>query len=319
MTAKIKVLITAVGGDIGQSVARVLKGRFDTVGCDMSDVPYSSHFVDKFYQIPSAGDAEQYLSALADIVSKEKIDIVCPVSEPEILAMDQNRQLVAGWPCKILLNNERTVRTFADKLATANFFTSLGFAGPKTVDLSELEGRAWSYPYIVKDKRGCGSTSVWIVKEDADLAYVKAKNNGRFIAQEYLAQDDQEFTTGVFSDGKKTASITFRRHLGFGGLSREVELVQVPYLSRLAEDIALEVGLCGAINIQSRKVGDQYLPFEINPRISSTVFFRFRFGFDDVGWWINALNGADFEYSPRYSSGRAFRYLEDCFVGMQEV
>lgn len=317
--AKKKVLISAIGGDIGQSVARALKGRFDLVGCDMSDVPYSSFFVDNFYRIPSASDSDQYLKALADIISAEKIDYFCPVSEPEILTLDQNRKSVSLWPAKTLLNNEKVVQTFSDKLSTADFLSGLGLAAPRTVNLGELEGATWTYPFIVKDRRGCGSKSVWVVREDADLAYVKAKNNGRFIAQEYLPGDDQEFTTGVFSDGKQTASITFRRNLGFGGLSREVELVDVPYLSKMAEKIAHELGVCGAFNIQSRKVGDQYLPFEINPRISSTVFFRFRFGFDDVGWWIDALDGADFKYTPRFKAGRAFRYLEDCFVGLQEI
>ena len=137
------------------------------------------------------------------------------------------------------------------------------------------------------------------------------------IAQELLGSEEEEFTTGVFSDGGSVSTITFRRSLGMGGLSREVVLETNPLIQELAESLARATGLRGCVNIQSRKVGDSFVPFEINPRISSTVTFRKKFGFDDTRWWIDSLEGKQHSYPNKFKSGYAFRYLTEVYLRME--
>ena len=95
------------------------------------------------------------------------------------------------------------------------------------------------------------------------------------IIQEYIGSDSEEYTTGVFSDGRKVSSITFRRKLGFGGLPVEAVLVDEPFIKNMALYIAEATGLIGSINIQTRRMADGniFVPFEINPRLSSTLLF----------------------------------------------
>jgi len=87
----------------------------------------------------------------------------------------------------------------------------------------------------------------------------------------------------------------------------------------LSSKIAEAVSLRGSINIQSRRVGDVFLPFEINPRISGTVLFRKKFGFDDVSWWMDILSGKTYDYVPLFKSGRAIRHYSECYFDMEEI
>ena len=91
------------------------------------------------------------------------------------------------------------------------------------------------------------------------------------------------------------------------------------YLNGIAERIAKATDLVGYINIQTRRVGDIFLPFEINPRISGTILFRKKFGFDDVLWWIDVLSGGTYTYKPLYKSGRAMRYYSELFFDMVKI
>ena len=152
-----------------------------------------------------------------------------------------------------------------------------------------------------------------------DLEYISKKNDDSLLIQECIGSNKEEYTTGVFSDGDIVSSITFRRKLGCGSMSREAILVDEPYLHNIAQHIARDMGLIGSINIQSRRVGNDFIVFEINPRLSSTLLFRKKFGFDDAVWWLNVLLGKGYYYQRKFKSGRAARSLTECYFDMEEL
>lgn len=311
------VLISGVAGDIGQSVARALSSDFRIFGCDMEDGASSRLCTKNFFCVPPAAQNEEYLKAVGDLICREKIDIFIPVAEAEIALLNLQREWTSGVNANVLLNNQEVVTTFSDKLETAKFLRAHGWKAPRSALLKEMIRQEWSFPVIVKSRSGCGSKRVYKVMDDFELEFFCRRDKGDFIIQEYLDEGDGEFTTGVFSDGKNTVSITFRRKLGFGGLSREAILVKDEGMEKLARDIAAQVKLVGSINIQSRKSGGEHLPFEINPRLSSTVLLRQAFGFEDLRWWIATLEGRNFVYRPRFRKGRAVRVLGEHFMDME--
>ena len=315
--SKLTVLISGIGGDIGQSVARALAGDFRILGCDMEDGVGSRLFVEKFFCVPSAKEREAYLKEIGNIIIRDNVDIFIPISEPEIALLNCERKWVSEVNGKVLLNNKEVVRVFSDKLETAAFLQANGWKAPRSILLKNMIREEWRLPIIVKARSGCGSKSVHKVIDDLTLDYLRSKDHGDLIIQEYLDEAEGEFTTGVFSDGNTTASITFRRRLGFGGLSREVTLVQDSKMEVLARGIAKKTGLIGSINIQSRKSNGEHVPFEINPRLSSTVYLRQAFGFEDLQWWIACLNGGSYIYRPLYNNGTAVRVLVESFIGME--
>ena len=146
------------------------------------------------------------------------------------------------------------------------------------------------FPVIVKEKFGCGSHSVYIVNSENELNNIICYMEDPII-QEYIGDDSNEYTLTIFSDGEVVNYIAFRRTLGFGGMSRYVELVFDEKIEELAFTVADLFSLKGSINIQMRRANNNYYIFEINPRISSTMGFRLQLGFNDVEWWLNMLEG----------------------------
>lgn len=313
------ILISAIYGDIGCSAVRSLREvAWKIVGCDMK--PYSpvSHLIDKFYEVPAATDTTDYMTLLRKIIIREKIEFFLPVSEPEIEVLNTRRKELKALGVQLLLNNQNIIDTFLDKLKTVQYLKGLNIRVPRTMLLSDYDD-SYGYPVIVKSRKSHGSKKLQKIVALHDLEYVRKKNDGSLLIQECIGSDKEEYTTGVFSDGNIISSITFQRKLGFGSMSIEAILADEPFINNIAQHIARDMGLIGSINIQSRRVGNDFVVFEINPRLSSTMLFRKKFGFDDAVWWLNVLLGKGYSYKRKFKSGRAVRCLSECYFDIEEL
>ncbi|GAG05050.1 unnamed protein product, partial [marine sediment metagenome] len=256
------------------------------VGCDMK--PYSpvSYFVDRFYKAPAATDTTDYMAFLKEISIREKIEYFLPISESEIDVLNTRRKHIEALGVQLLLNKQNIIDTFLDKLKTVQYLEGLNIKVPRTMLLSDYDD-SYGYPVIVKSKKSHGSKNLRKIMDMYDLEYISKKNDGSLLIQECVGSDKEEYTTGIFSDGNIVSSITFRRKLGFGSMSIEAILADEPEIDNITQRIAVDMGLIGSINMQSRRVGNDFVVFEINPRLSSTMLFRKKFGFDDAVWWLN--------------------------------
>ena len=313
------ILVSAVGGDIGSAAVKALADSdVRIIGTDMTPYTPVLKDLDAFYQSPPAREVEAYTDFIAELIGREDVHFLLPISEPEIDVFNTRRDFFESLGVKLLINNELIIGNFLDKIKTVQYLATLGIRVPKTLLLAEYDD-SWGFPLIVKARSGYGSKSLWKAVEPADIAYLRKKDNGTLIVQEYMGDEEEEYTTGVFSDGESVSSITFRRKLGYGGLSKEAVLVENPLMEDLSRRIAKGTKLIGSINVQTRKVDNSFVPFEINPRLSSTLLFRKKFGFDDANWWVDVLSGKGYAYEKKYISGRAIRCVSECFFDMQKV
>ena len=314
------ILVSSIGGDIGFSAVRSLRESVDIIiGCDASNNTFPvMDFIDKFYKVPPASDTDNYIDFLKEIISKENIKGFLPISEYEIEVLKSRRNEFDDLGVRLFMNNHKILDNFLDKLKTVYYLKSINVKVPKTMLLNDYNGE-FGYPIVIKPRRGCGGKGLLVARCSYDLEYMRQKNDGSQIVQEYIGTDAEDYTTGVFSDGNVVSSISFKRKLGFGSLSVEAILVNEPFLENMAQHISKETGLTGSINIQSRRSGDVFIPYEINPRLSSTMLFRKKFGFDDAVWWLNVLFEKGYSYKRKYKSGRAVRYLSECYYDMKAV
>ena len=78
---KYNILVTGCGGDIGQSIGKILK-EYDhcnfLVGCDMSDENPARFIYDNF-QMVSAISSSSYVAEINAIIKQYSIDIIIPV------------------------------------------------------------------------------------------------------------------------------------------------------------------------------------------------------------------------------------------------
>lgn len=309
-----KILITGVGGDIGQSVLRCLQETdydFYVAGCDIDAYAAAKNQIDVFYKAPRATDDQEYLNLVERVIKERDIQYIFPTTEPEIEFYDRHRHIFDRKGVALFILSHDIISTFLDKFETVNFFKQHNVPYPRTYLLSDYKGEL-SFPFLLKSRRGCGAKKNTVIHTEDDIAYFRKKMPDA-VVQEIIGNVDEEYTTGVFSDGEHIYSIAFRRYLGYGSLSKVAHLVYDKAIADLTVTIARAAGLVGLLNIQMRKTEQGYVPFEINPRFSSMVYIRHCFGFQDVKWWLDLEEGQTITYVPRYKRGTAVRTIGEVF------
>ncbi|MFV9549503.1 ATP-grasp domain-containing protein [Algibacter sp. PT7-4] len=302
---KVNVLVTGCGGDIGQSIGKILNKSTlvnNLYGCDISNKNagqfiYSNFFVGLPYKDSS------YLSSLEAFIEDKEIDFIIPMAEPELRYFSETNNLTSIGRAKMLTASAEALRIGFDKLETANFLKNNNFPFPNTVLASEEESP--KFPVILKSRTGSGSASVYKVDNLKDYNYLRSKHND-FIAQEFLEDSLGEYTCGVFrTKSGDTKTITFKRELT-GGYSGYGEVVNNESINNLLLNLATKINLEGSINVQLRLTKKGPVVFEINPRFSSTVLFRHMFGFKDLEWSIKDKLNEKIEPYKAVEEGRKF-------------
>ncbi|MEP5611117.1 MAG: ATP-grasp domain-containing protein [Cyclobacteriaceae bacterium] len=276
-----KVLITGCGGDIGQSIGKIFKdiGVELLVGTDMNSEHPAKFIFDKVIPLLGCTD-EAYIPNLEKIVKELSIDLVIPSSEPEmkfLLGID-NMDFVGN--ARIIMPSLDAMKIGFDKLETVNFLKANQLPYPKTEIVSSCE--TIRYPSILKSRSGSGSKTIHVVNDETDFKYLKQKYPN-FIVQEYIDGEAGEFTCCAFKHREIIRTIIIKRKLK-GEYTVYGEVVENDSIDNLLIEMANQLNLVGSINVQLRlKEGIPYV-FEINPRFSSTVYFRHMLGFRDMHW-----------------------------------
>ena len=279
------VLVTAIAGDIGNGVGRILKsceflGKL--IGCDIHDEHMGAYVFDHCAIVPRAS-ANGYIEALRSLVERHCIDAVVVTSEPELRLFSDIANKGQKVDLPLVLANQMAMVIGFDKLKTAEFIASIGCAAPWTIAIEK--GDPKTFPCILKQRFGAGGQGVFIVKEPGLIKPYRAIFND-YVWQEFIPDDNNEYTCGVYgcADGE-IRTIVFRRRL-VSGVTGYAELVENRGIDALCRKIASALNLKGSINIQLRTSVSGSLVFEINPRFSSTVVFRHKLGFTDLLWSI---------------------------------
>ncbi len=286
MKNKLRVLITGCGGDIGQSIGKILKSKPElfslVIGADLHKDHAGKFIFDECHTVPRC-HADSYQFEVLDLIEKKEIDCVIPISEPELRLMEkfQRRDDFFGKP--VILANELSLQIGFDKKLTSDFLAKNGLPFPETQEIATYSKSI--FPILIKSRGSSGSKSIHVVKNQEEMDLFK-RIYPEFIAQKYLPDDGGEYTCGLFrSKNGEIRDIIFKRKLmgGFSGFgSRE----EHPKISELLHELAVLLDLRGSINVQLRLVNDIPVIFEINPRFSSTVLFRHMMGYEDVIWSI---------------------------------
>src|SRR5256885_13131001 len=130
-----RVMVTAVGGNIGQGVVKALRSgsrQYFIVGTDMEPRSAGFSFVDRAYVTPGA-NAPKMAALLTPIIESERIEAIYVCSPQELAFFGRSRvELVRTTGARILVNPEPVLRIGEDKLETARFLAAHGFPFPET-------------------------------------------------------------------------------------------------------------------------------------------------------------------------------------------
>lgn len=273
------VLVTGVGGNVGQGIARNindLKWPIKIVGSNVTEFSSGNYLCDATYKVPYAFEKD-YIASINEIILKEKVDLIIPSTDYEVYYLALNKDLLNA---QVIACDAERAKMFLDKYLTYQCFerNSIPFAKswlPKNFDFSCPE-------YIAKPREGRGSRGILLNPSEPQ------KLNDEYMIQPL--HKGIEITTAVYVNkmGKLHGIFSMERQLENGTTSQTI--VNDTYddsFELIAQQIIALGGVRGSFNLQS--IVDEngnIFPFEVNGRISGTNSIRHNLGFQDVKYII---------------------------------
>jgi carbamoyl-phosphate synthase large subunit len=284
-------LVTGAGSVYGLGIIKALKASVlpvEIIAIDSNPYSLGLYFVDKSFIAPRAAAEERYYMFIENLCKDHQIKAIFIGSTAELSFYSKNREsLERSTGTKVFVNYPAVLELCTDKWLTMCHLSHSGFQIPAIIrypedaDMLSSFIKSAGFPLIVKPRMGKGSEGVVLVKDKQQLLEnVKGKKS--LIIQEYLTDEDQEFTVGICMNqkGKVISKIALRRYLQEG--------VSIAAVSDGYQDIAdycvvvaNTLGAYGAINIQLRLKDGIPVIFEINPRFSSSTGMRYLFGVNE--------------------------------------
>ncbi len=318
----ITVLVLAVGGNVSQGILKALHKSSLTcrvIGADVTPLQMGLYTVDVGYIAPWAHDPA-FTDWLISVCDREGVDIILTGCEPIIPVLARHRaQIESRTEAVCLVNSEAIVDVCDDKLRTCEWMREQGFHHPAYAASEDVEAvkrlaERCGFPLLAKLRHGGGALGMVTINDMHDVDYIARKAG--YVVQEYLGDDDTEYTVGCFCDhtGKLLGSIVLWRSLLQGTTYRAVA-GDYPEVRREAERITEALKPVGPCNIQLRMTERGPVCFEINPRFSGAAPIRAHFGFNEVEAALqHFVLGNPAPNLPKVTSGVALRYWNELYV-----
>jgi carbamoyl-phosphate synthase large subunit len=294
-----KFLVTGANGDIALSIKEIIKRNFKNSiidGCEINLNGKGKFFFDKVIKVPKSNDND-FIRKFNNL--SKKYDLIVPTVESEIKVFSKNYKKINKN--KFLLNNQKIIDLFLDKLKTHKFLKEKKIGNLKFTDYLS-EWKKYKFPMFLKLREGAGNQNYKVLLSKKDIP--KFIKNSNQIIQEYL-NEQKEYTACLYSYLKIKKIIVFERILD-KDKSFYIKYVSNKSLEKKLLMISKLINFNGSINIQFKILNNKLKIFEINPRLSSTVNMRDILGFKDCVWWIkdflnikNKLNSISYKKNTK--------------------
>ncbi len=219
---------------------------------------------------PSAGKAA-YLDALLDIVARDGVDLVLPLSEETMHVAHLRDRLPSG--VSVFAPPVDELLALHDKQSFAALADRLGLTVPRTAALgsTDAEALAMACDYVVKPALSCSGRGLAFGL--AGTAPHPASSDARQIVQQRI-EGDHFSTFSIAHAGRVATTVVYRGLVMSGTVAVAFERVEHPAITGWVEDFVSRTRHTGFISFDFIVDGEGAPhAIECNPRVTSGVHF----------------------------------------------
>lgn len=256
------------------------------VATDISSYAPALYYADVKYLVPEITNSK-YISVIADICEKEKIDAIITLIDPEISLLSEHREIFEKLGAVVLVPYYNTAKLCFDKY---EMFKHLKSHNIRTVNtygtldefLIDLDSEKICFPVFVKPRTGSGSVGARIIEnlEELEMAYHK---DNSLIIQEYMDGIDLDADVYVDTISREVVSVFSKKKISttIGGANKTISFKDEK-LFAFIKQIASVLDLYGPNDMDFFYKNGEYYLSEINPRFGGAYLHAYGAGVDFV-------------------------------------
>ncbi|MCH5162005.1 MAG: ATP-grasp domain-containing protein [Clostridiales bacterium] len=317
-TKHINVLVTSCGRRV--ELVKAFKAARDenkivgdVVCADCADTAPALAFADKKRIVPRISSGE-YVDALVKIIEEEKISLVVPTIDTELVLLAENRERLEKSGARLLVPSAEAVAICCDKQKTAEFFACHGFDAPKTLTPEEVENYDGKNPLFVKPKDGSSSINAFKVKNEKELKFFTEYIDNPIVQE---CAEGQEYTVDILTDfsGEPVLIVPRARLAVRSGEILKGRIEKNEKIIETARRLVKELGYVGQLTAQGFLTdGGEFKLIEMNARFGGGATMSIKAGADFCGALYKMLRGDKVEYSDDYCDGTTIARFDDSVI-----
>jgi carbamoyl-phosphate synthase large subunit len=312
------ILVSGASGIVGYGILRALKtynNELNLVGTSIYDDSVAENFCDIFEKaIPTSDDS--YIDWLISTIRKFNISMLIPGIEDDLYKWSEFKDEINKSGAVLLLNNIDLINFCKDKWL---FFLELKKNNNPYLINTTLENdfdilvNNLGIPFLLKPRKGYASRGLVKINNRTTFDLHKDNIGKSLMAQEYVGNENEEYTTSVFGDGRGGffTMMTLRRKLSKDGFTDRAETFESPIIIEAIIILCKEFKPIGPTNFQFRLHNGRLKLLEINPRISSSTSIRTALGYNESAMAVRYFLDNKIPVQPIVKRGKAVRFIED--------
>lgn len=281
------------------------------IGIDIEETAPALNFVDRYYIVPRVLE-DNFIDKVIEICKKEKITLIIPTIDTELLVYSQNRERIKKeCGTEVMVSNEESIKIMRDKILTMEVLKKNGMDVPKTLSSQDIDMGNYTFPLFIKPLNGSSSFDNFKIKNKKELDFFKDYVSNPMI-QEFVA--GQEYCVDVFSDfDSNVITVVPKKRVAFregeitkGLIKKDRKLIET---GRKLVEILKPIG---EINFDCIKTEDKVVILEVNGRFAGGCPMSFEAGANSPENLYRLLLGERLEYNENYLDKMWALRFDDC-------
>lgn len=285
------ILITSVGKRV--SLVKIFKkelkkvypkGKVYAVDLD-PQLSSAAHVADGAFKVPHVKEQE-YLDSIIDICVKNKITLIIPTIDPELIILAQNEKKLLEYGIKAVISSPEFIKKCRDKRQIHLLFEDLGIKIAK-----EFSKENYTLPIFIKPIDGSRSVDTFLILKQEDFTDYHFQNE-KLMFLEYLDHDFyEEYTCDLFySKNHELKCVVPRKRIEVrDGEVNKGKTERNVLLDYIKERMQFIDGARGCLTVQffKHKENNNIVGIEINPRFGGGFPLTYLAGANYVKWIID--------------------------------
>lgn len=318
MVRKPTVLVTATGGPAGLAAVRSLLkvGNFKIVSVDADPFAPGLYLTEvKSYTVPFANE-EKYITRLLRVCKKEKVEVVLPCSDEEILKLSKHKQFFSSKGIQLPIADYSFIAKASDKWKMLEAISKSDIRVPKTFSpyaLDEFENaiKKTGFPLVIRPRisRGARGVTYCENKDEAKFTFkLLRKNYGKVIIQEFIpGKSGSVFVVQtLWNHQHKLCACAVMQKLRerppTGGVATAGKAVHDDNLRDLGASIVERLGAWvgpAGIEFKVNELDGQPYVMEVNPRLQGVTYLFTEAGINFPQLWV--LIAFNQKFPPKFA------------------
>ena len=301
----VSILFPCVGRRVSllqawRRAARACRVPIRIVGTDITSLSPALRCCDRAYLVESTTHAD-YIDQLLWIARRERIRLVVPTVDLDLLILAQARERFDALGARVLISCPDVIRICQDKRKTCRFLKRHGFNTPETLGVRAVLSRRGTvgFPCIVKPWDGHASKGMIRVDNRRELAFYAGRTR-HAICQPWIQGDEYTSDVYVDFDGQVRCVVPrLRLEVRNGEVSKGRVVKDPRIMAAVGRLVSVLKAGPGVITVQCIRSRDDRLHFiEINPRFGGGAPLTIKAGADLPGWILRELTGKSLRIDP---------------------